>query len=222
MERERELAVLDSAQVALHELAGLEAGQQHAGLGRPLRQNLATCGSSTNSSSTGRRFLRAEEDVKIADRLGPAPQAAAELGADDLAMAADGLQDRRHQQECLICRIRPPDVSRNAIPSRMLASVLAPKPLILAICPASAAARRSARLLILSVSCRTLIFLGPKPGTRRSARIPGGVAFAACRRPATDRSSQAARSWRASSRRSPAPPPGCRRRSSPRGPPASS
>ena len=58
----------------------------------------------------------------------------------------------------------------------MLASVLAPNPFSLAIFPDSAAARRSARLSILSDSCRTLIFLGPRPGTLSRARIPGGIA----------------------------------------------
>ena len=123
-----------------------------------------------------RRVLGAEEDVEIADRLGPAPQAAADLGADDLrggpgpprgsarpaAAPGSGGSGRRPTR-------------RSAIPSRILASVLAPNPLSLAILPASAAARRSARLSIFSASCSALIFFGPSPGTRSSATRPGGV-----------------------------------------------
>ena len=46
-----------------------------------------------------RRVLGAEENVQIADRLGPPPQAAADLGPDDLGMLADGLEDRRDQPQ---------------------------------------------------------------------------------------------------------------------------
>ena len=50
----------------------------------PCASTVATWGSFTNASSTAGGVLRAEQDVEIADRLGPAPQAAADLGADHL------------------------------------------------------------------------------------------------------------------------------------------
>ena len=53
MQRERELAVLDPAEVALDELAGLEAGRSTLALVGPCARTLATWGSSTNSSRTG-------------------------------------------------------------------------------------------------------------------------------------------------------------------------
>ena len=75
----------------------------------------------------------------------------------------------------LLCKMRSPTDSTKVIPSRIFASVLAPKPFSPAIFPASAAARRSARLSIFSVSWSVRIFFGPSPGTRRSATRPGGV-----------------------------------------------
>ena len=121
-------------------------------------------------------MLRAEQDVEIADRLGAPAQAAADLGADHLR---DGRARPRGSAPPAAARGSArsdrPTFSTNAIPSRILASVLAPKPLSLAILPDFAAARRSARLSILSVFVQRLDLLGTRPGMRKSATRPGGV-----------------------------------------------
>ncbi len=128
-----------------------------------MRQDLGHLGQRDEIVEDRRRVRRAEEDVEVADRLGPPAQAAADLGADDLGMLADRLEDRRDQQRApRVWRIRPPVVSRNAIPSRMLASVLAPKPLSLAIWPGLGRGPEVGQALDLQRLVQDLDLLGPQ------------------------------------------------------------
>ena len=179
----------------------------------PCASMLATCGSLTNCVDDLGGFLRAEEDIEVADRLGASPEAAAILRPDDLPGPADGLDDRRDQPQGVVLEDAHPRTSRRTRSLRGSSLGLSPKPLSAAIRPDSAAVRRSARLTIFNSSWRALIFFGPSPGLE-TGTSPGAFFDAARRRRGAVRSSPVARSWRASSRRCRGPR-GGRRRSSP-------
>ena len=182
MEREGKLAILHSPQIALDDWSDLNR-QADARLGRAVGQHLRHLGQAHEIVQDRGRILGTEEDVEIADRLGPAAQAAADLRPDHPGMA-DRLEDGGDQAQGLVLEDAPAGLLQESDPSRILASVFAPNPFCLAISPASPAARRSARLSIFSASCSALIFLGPRPGTLRGPSS-GGMPRAARHTPAS-------------------------------------
>ena len=102
MERERELAVLDSTKIALDTVR-----QPDAGFGWSVCQNRRHLRQLDEGIDHRGGLCRAAQHVQVADRLGPTAQATAILGANDLRMAPDGLQNRRDQSQSVVLENPP-------------------------------------------------------------------------------------------------------------------
>ncbi len=170
MEGERELAVLDAPQVALDAV-----GQPDARLGRPVRQHRRHLGQLDEGVEHRGGLLRAEQDVEIADRLGPATEAAAKLGPDHLGMVAHRLQDRSDQPQGVALEDPLARLLDEGDPFEDLRLGLLPEPLELGDLARLARLAQIGQALDLQVSWSALIFLGPRPGMRNRATRPGGV-----------------------------------------------
>ena len=92
MQGERELVVADAPEVALDAV-----GEPDAGLGRAVGEDLGDVGQLDESVEDRARVVRAEEDVEVADRLGPPAEAPANLGPDHAGVRGHLAEDRGDQ-----------------------------------------------------------------------------------------------------------------------------
>ncbi len=129
VQSERELAILHAPQIALDKLVGFERRQEHAGLGGAVGQHLGHLGQCHEVFQDRSRVLRAEEDVQVADRLGPPSQAAADLRANDLGVLADRLENRRDQEQCFVEQNPPAGLLQKSDPLQDVGLGLAAKAL---------------------------------------------------------------------------------------------
>ena len=176
MQREGKLAILHSPQIARTYWSDLNPGRRMLALVVPWARTFATWGIPTKSLRTGAgssALKRMSRSPIVSARRRKLPQTSARITR---ACSRTASMMGVTRSSASFSKIRPPVFSRKAIPSRILASVLAPNPFWVAIAPAWAEAQIG-EAFDLQRSRRALIFLGPRPGTGSKANIPEGVAL---------------------------------------------
>ena len=175
-QRRAEVLVRHDPQIDLQ-----SAGGDDARLGRcPGRGSRSTSGNFTNAAVTAVpsrvRSFSAADEIHIADRLPPPPQAAGDLRpASPASSRAAASTSASAIGSASTMPIRPRRLLRIAIPCLIDSIFFSPSPSIPSSCPSSIALTSSSMLVMLRSFQNSAIVFGPSPGICSIGISPAGT-----------------------------------------------